>query len=136
MATRKTKQHTKRSQSLLSQSAILILSGYLVGVSAGQTTDPALQFSIHAAGMIGMIAFLGLGHLSRTKSEREADALERAIDRLELRIDRHVQPFRPRHKVTRSRTDHDMYKQYVPVNHANRPSRRTIHRTPGTIASR
>jgi hypothetical protein len=53
-----------------------------------------------------------------------------------LRIDRYVHSFRPRHNVVRNRTDHDMYKQYVPVIHANRPSRRTIHRTPGTISSR
>ncbi|MCH7688455.1 MAG: hypothetical protein IH899_17530 [Planctomycetes bacterium] len=136
MATNKTKQQNRRPQSLLSQSAILILSGYLVGVSAGLTANPALQFSIHAAGMIGLIAFFGLGHLSRIKREREADALEQTIDRLELRIDRHVHPYRPRHKVARSRTDHDMYNQYVPVTHANRPSRRTVRRTPGTIPSR
>ena len=135
MVTNNTKQQKRRSKVLLSQSAILILSGYLVGISAGQTANPALQFSIHAAGMVGLIAFLGLGHLSRIRSERENDALEQAIDKLELRIDRHVQPSRPRHKVARSRTDHDMYKQYVPVTHANRPSRRTIHRTPGTTSS-
>ena len=136
MTTNKTKQQKRRPKSLLSQSAILILSGYLVGVSSGQIANPALQFSIHAAGMIGLIAYIGLGHLSRIRSEREADALEQAIDRLELRIDRHVHSSRPRHKVARRRTDHDMYKQYVPVNHANRPSRRTIQRTPGTISSR
>ena len=136
MATHNTNQQKRSPNSFLSQSAILILSGYLVGVSAGQTANPALQFSIHAAGMVGLIAFLGLGHLSRIKSEREADALVQAVDRLDLRIDRHVHPFRPRHKVARSRTDHDTYKQYVPVTHANRPSRRTIHRTPGTIPSR
>ena len=81
MPTNNTKQHTTRPKSLLSQSAILILSGYLVGISAGRTVDPALQFSIHAAGMIGFIAFLGLGHLSRIKLEWEAKALEQAIAR-------------------------------------------------------
>lgn len=122
----------KLNTSILSQSTILILSGYLVGIAASQTTSIAMQFSIHAAGMTGFVAYIALRYLTHQQQILRHEKRQKAEFDLELRFDRHVPRFRPRRQQQTRRNHHDDYRQYLTVTTSNRPVRRANR----TISSR
>ncbi|MFN0199566.1 MAG: hypothetical protein ACKVT0_22670 [Planctomycetaceae bacterium] len=78
-------------KSLISHTTILILSIFLLGMESGhwQTTGPNPY--ILGISMFGLVAWLGLGHLSHVRDQRESKrALDQAISQIENRVDRHI----------------------------------------------
>jgi len=76
---------------LISQSTILILSGFLIGSIFREYAEPRLGRNILFAGMVGLVAYIGLvfGTYSHRARKRLA-AQQQASSDLEHRIERHI----------------------------------------------
>lgn len=76
------------SRPVLSACTVLILSGFVLGMSIGVELSSQFQLLICIAGLTGLVAYLGLDHLAhvrRTRAERQEqdyfqDRLVRHID--------------------------------------------------------
>jgi hypothetical protein len=76
---------------LLSHSSILILSGFLIGMVSRNAVRPGDEMLVYAAGVVGLVSYLGLGLLARARKQRATNhEFEQASTRLEKRINRHV----------------------------------------------
>ena len=88
---------------LLSNSSILILSGFLLGMVITDFIPPAFRVSAILGGTVGVIAFFSLGSVSRARAQQEAalkDELETV--KLEGKVLRHVRSALPSRKKGRS----------------------------------
>jgi hypothetical protein len=75
-------------RSVLSACTVLILSGFVLGMSIGVELAPEFQLMICIAGLTGLVAYLGLDHLAhlrRIRAERQEQ--EYFQDRLVRHID-------------------------------------------------
>lgn len=101
---------------LLSHSTILILSGFLIGMVAHNYVQSQAAPYVYLTGIVGLIAYLGLGQLARSRQKRaESLACERASDMLVQRLNRHVPRLLPR-RFSGSRLHiPSSDQQYVPV---------------------
>lgn len=89
-----------RPVQLVSRTAILILSGVLIGTGVGRGAPAGIYFYTFCAGVIGLISFMGLEHLAeRQRQAKTRRVLEAAERTLASRIDRHV----PRYRTARVR---------------------------------
>ena len=103
---------------LISQTSILILSAFLIGMSSGQTFEHTNQIYGFFAGWAGLVAFLGLKYANRRKQAAEIQrAWEDSIDTLTGRFDRHV---KRQAQSERSRRRSDLEHQYLTVVRATR----------------
>jgi len=101
-------------KSLVGQSSILILSGFLIGIAAGRVAPPGMELPVLAAGALGLAAYLVAG-LSAAKRRRRAaiSARDQAVSDLETRVERHVtREFGPDSALRRRR---DLEHQYLTV---------------------
>jgi hypothetical protein len=81
----------KRPVQLVSRTAILILSGVLVGTAVGHGVPAGIYVHCFCAGVLGLVAFVTLDHLAeRRRKQTVRRALERSQRTLASRIDRHV----------------------------------------------
>ena len=72
---------------LLSTSTILILSGFLIGLTVGRTVGEDLSPYVLASGLAGFMAYLGL---DAAASRREEEGQSRDKEQMESRLDKHV----------------------------------------------
>jgi len=75
-----------REQSLLSTSTILILSGFLLGISLAQPQEE-LSYYVFNCGLIGLIAYITF-EMTGVREDRES--LQRSQQLVENRLLRHV----------------------------------------------
>ncbi len=119
MGSRPEKKPTQSA--VLSHTTILILSAFLFGLVAGQHVSPVVEMYVYLAGIIGLIAYFGLGLVS-SRRERLRDELneERSRNRVQTRINRHI----PRQQtpvkketepVVYDHSEQDHSEQYVTV---------------------
>jgi hypothetical protein len=79
------------SSSLATRSLILVLSGYLVGITASHICTPAMEVCALAAAAIGMIAQAVFASHTRQRQVQDDElAMQRATVRLERRVEQHV----------------------------------------------
>ncbi len=79
------------SRQVVSRSAILILSGVLIGTSIAQGEMSGIAYSKFCAGMIGIISFLALDLLAQRRRTRVLRKTLAAVDStLTMRLRRHV----------------------------------------------
>lgn len=72
---------------LVSGTSILILSGFLIGMTVGRTVNEELSPFVLAAGLAGLVSFIGL-EVSRARArERQALAEQETVT---SRLQRHV----------------------------------------------
>ncbi len=81
------RDHLKSEQSLISTSTILIISGFLIGLTVGKIVAEDLSPYVLSCGLSGFLAFIALD-LARVKRE-ESEALEEQLI-MEERLDKHV----------------------------------------------
>ena len=80
-----------RPVQLVSRTAILILSGVLIGTGVGHGVPAGLYICTFCAGVIGLISFVGLEHLAERQRQSKTRRVLKATERLlASRIDRHV----------------------------------------------
>jgi hypothetical protein len=80
-----------RLSSTTSGAIILILSGYLVGATAGQLFSPVMEGYTMAAGAIGVMGYALVITRSRQKQAEINDrAIQRATSQVERRMEQHV----------------------------------------------
>ena len=78
------------ARSLVSRSAILIVSGVLIGTGMGGGAMTGLQACSLSAGLIGVIAYFGLSWVARRSRSRLASrTIEATRATLDSRMDRH-----------------------------------------------
>lgn len=77
----------KTSDSLLSTSTILILSGFLIGVTVGKLAADELSPYFLSCGLAGFLAFIALDIAATRRAEESANAEKR---QMEERLDKHV----------------------------------------------
>lgn len=76
---------------LLSESTILILSGFLIGSVMRNFVEQRLEHNVLVAGMVGLVAYVALAYGSYYRKRRQQKiALKRASADLEKRFERHI----------------------------------------------
>jgi len=99
--------------SLATRSLILVLSGYLVGITASHICSPAMEGCALGAAAIGMIAQAVLASQARQRQAQDDElALQKATIRLERRVEQHVRipSMRPSRRLrTTSPRSHEQY---------------------------
>jgi hypothetical protein len=82
----------QRSPQIISRSAILILSGVLIGNSIHQGPLDGISFSAFCAGIVGMVSFVGLELVAQRSGQRVVrKTLAAADSTLTKRLRRHVE---------------------------------------------
>jgi hypothetical protein len=77
--------------SAASRNLILVLCGYLVGITASHICSPAMEACALAAAVIGMIAHFVCASKGRQRQAEDARlAIQKAAVRLERRVEQHV----------------------------------------------
>jgi hypothetical protein len=101
------------ARQVISRSAILILSGILIGTTLSQGNLTGLSFSGFCAGVIGMISFYGLDVAARRREDRVVRRRLAVVDlTLATRLKRHVSSHAvPPRRMARSAAD----ASYLPV---------------------
>jgi len=77
----------KTSDSLLSTSTILILSGFLIGVTVGKLAADELSPYFLSCGLAGFLTFIALDIAAQRRVEESANEEKR---QMEERLDKHV----------------------------------------------
>ncbi len=99
-----TSRRRRFERPLLSNSSILILSGFLLGMVITDFIPPAARVSAVLGASVGVIAFFSLASVSRA---REAQAAARKVElktiKLEGKVYRHVRNSGPVRRRERSR---------------------------------
>ncbi len=72
---------------MLSASTILILSGFLIGLTTSSGLTGEMQRLVFFAGLVGVLAFIGLDHVAERRRLRQ-EAKEQQL--IEDRLARHV----------------------------------------------
>jgi hypothetical protein len=92
---------TPEKRPLVSSATILILSGYLVGLTVGTASTDTWASDVLACGLAGFLAFISLQLVAERKIE---DAIRRERAQVSARLNRHTEvrevklpplPFRP-----------------------------------------
>jgi hypothetical protein len=107
---------TGTPSSLATRSLILVLSGYLVGITASHICSPAMEGCALAAAAIGMIAQAVFASHSRLRQAQDDQlAMQKATVRLERRVEQHVRipSIRPSRRLRT--TCPRAYEQYITV---------------------
>ena len=89
----KSRSQKKRDSkgAVVSHSSILIISAFLIGSAAGKAPNPTMQTCLFMMGVFGFVSYFGLGHLAKKRQVGAASRKQqRAVKKLELRVDRHV----------------------------------------------
>lgn len=73
---------------LISRTSVLILGGFLVGITYAQTIDAGIRSYVLLAGSCGIVAFMGLSCVASYRRKRSA---QRASDQLVLRMEQRVE---------------------------------------------
>jgi hypothetical protein len=74
-----------------SRNLILVLCGYLIGITASHICSPAMEACALAAAAIGMIAHFVFASKGRQRQAADARlAIQKAAVRLERRVEQHV----------------------------------------------
>jgi hypothetical protein len=73
---------------LISSATILILSGYLVGLTVGTTSTDNLAPDVLACGLAGFLAFIALQLVAERRIE---DAIRRERAQISDRLNRHIE---------------------------------------------
>lgn len=108
--------HRRRTGALVSQSSILILSGFLLGTVFNDSIPPEIHAYATLAGTCGVIAYIGLRFVSvRYLGMGGQMATEEAVSKLENRIDRHVARLSNVRKRKPFQGYQDTDRQYVTV---------------------
>lgn len=84
---RRKSKNTGEAPPLLSASTILILSGFLIGLTVGRMVGNDLSPFVLACGLAGFLAYLGLD-VAATRRKEELEAEEKRM--MESRLDKHV----------------------------------------------
>jgi hypothetical protein len=67
---------------------VLILSGFVLGISIGGELPAEFQVMICIAGLTGLVAYIGLDHVA---TRRRASAARREEDYFHDRLERHIE---------------------------------------------
>jgi hypothetical protein len=73
---------------VLSACSVLILSGFVLGMSIGSDLPSQFQVMICIAGLSGLVAYIGLDHVA---TRRRANAARREEDYFHTRLERHIE---------------------------------------------
>jgi hypothetical protein len=88
---------------VISRSAILILSGILIGTTIGQGSLTGLAFYRFCAGIVGLISYLGLEMVAHGQRKRVLKKRLAAADsNLKSRLSRHLVAHEPKAPVRMS----------------------------------
>lgn len=100
----------------LSRSSILILSGFLAGLASARTVSANTQLLMSSAAAAGLCAYLSFEHLARLRQRRnDRIAVERMMDRLERRLDRHIPRGSTVRRPSGARRQHKLDRQFLTV---------------------
>lgn len=77
----------KQESQLVSTSTILILSGFLIGLTVGKSVTDTLSPFVLDCGLAGLLAFIALEFASSRREEEEAQEEQ---DQIQSRLDRHI----------------------------------------------
>jgi hypothetical protein len=103
------------------RSLILVLCGYLVGITASHVCSPGMEACALAAAAIGMIAQILLVSESRKRQAEQAKlTMQRASIRLERRVELHVRMPAARLLRNMHAARPRMHEQYLSVVHSQR----------------
>jgi hypothetical protein len=80
--------NTSEDRSLISNATILILSGFLIGLTVGKIVADELSPYVLACGLSGFLAFVALELAAERRKEEAAHAEQTRINR---RLNRHVE---------------------------------------------
>ncbi len=78
---------TKGERPLISASTILILSGFLIGLTVGKIVNESLSPYVLSCGLAGFLAFIAL---ELTSTQREEQSAHEEQVHVQGRLDRHV----------------------------------------------
>ncbi len=110
------KRKKANEKSLVSNSSILILSGFLIGTVSQQVAGPSAQMYVLLGGTIGLVAYLGLACLARQRAQRASlQACRQASSQLETRVDRHIPHRPPQRNNRRFQPSRHSERQYLTV---------------------
>lgn len=84
-----TSERSGSERSVVSNSTILILSVFLVGVASGGMGGSEFSAYVLDCGLAGLVAYLGL---EVAENRRRSEALQQEQKIVESRLDRHVKP--------------------------------------------
>jgi C4-dicarboxylate-specific signal transduction histidine kinase len=102
--------------SLATRSLILVLCGYLVGITASHICSPAMEGCALAAATIGLIAQgVFASHSRQRQVQHEQLAIQKATVRLERRVEQHVRIPSVRHTRRLRTTSPRSHEQYITV---------------------
>jgi LDH2 family malate/lactate/ureidoglycolate dehydrogenase len=79
----------KNEHHVISNSTILILSGFLIGLTVGKMVSESLSPYVLACGLSGFLAFIALEFTGTRREEEEAHSEQVQV---QSRLDRHVMP--------------------------------------------
>jgi len=104
------------TSSLATRSLILVLSGYLVGITASHICSPAMEGCALGAAAIGMIAQAVFASHSRQRQAQDDElAMQKATVRLERRVEQHVRIPSVRSSRRLRTTSSRSHEQYITV---------------------
>ena len=111
---RLTAQSPRRARS--SNSVILVLSGFLIGIVSTECIPQNLKIFAWSAGTLGLIAYYVTGRIAQTRNAHQAAlAHERASHKLESRVSKHVPRRMPGRKPPANESRRTFTTQYIPV---------------------
>ena len=116
MASRRRKGRARRSRPVLSESSILILSGFLVGNAWGNPIYSGLQIHAMLAGVAGIVAYFALNEVRRRSRLKAAErATEATHQLLAGRIHRHIPRVMPERRRQLFCAPREVSQQYLTV---------------------
>lgn len=81
---------------LLSNSSILILSGFLLGIVLTEVVPESFRLSARLGGVVGVIAYFALQSVAHAREQKAAARREELVAmKLEGKVARHVLPLLP-----------------------------------------
>jgi|HubBroStandDraft_5_1064220.scaffolds.fasta_scaffold1355974_1 hypothetical protein len=109
------------------RSLILVLCGYLVGLTAAHVCSPAMEVCALAAAAIGLMAHgLFVYESRRRQAEETRLAIQKASVRLERRVEMHVRIPRTRLLRAMHGSRPRMHEQYLSVVRSNRGTKHVL----------
>lgn len=76
---------------LISRTSMLILGGFLIGITYAHALNEGLKSYVFLAGAFGLVAYIGLNYIAHLHKKRSTQrAVSRRLAKLERRFDQHL----------------------------------------------
>ena len=82
---------TPTEPKLISRTSMLILGGFLIGITYAHALQDGLRSYVFLAGAFGLVAYIGLNYIAHMRAKRVAQRrMTERVAKLEQRFDQHL----------------------------------------------